>query len=350
MKPAYAARVGRLLALSATLCLHAGCYYVQAARGQLEVMRKREPIAEVVAAESTPADLAARLRLVEEARRFSIDELGLPDNKSYRSYADLEREYVVWNVIAAPEFSLQPEKWCYPVVGCVSYRGYFSEAAARNKAEAMIADGYDVAFGGVSAYSTLGRFADPILNTMMQWDDIELVAVMFHELAHQVLYIKDDSAFNESFATAVEEIGIERWLAIIGRTDELRAYRDRRGLQRSTMQLIEAARGDLEAVYASGQEEASKRAAKRSRLRQLEADITALHAGANRKAPAWVTAGLNNARLVSMNLYHGRLAEFRALYGDCAEDLDCFYSRAAGLAELDEAARNAALDALRNLH
>ena len=346
MKPAYVARVRRLLVLSVLSWLLAGCYYVQAARGQLEVMRKREPIAEVVEAESTSADLAARLRLVEEARRFSIDELGLPDNNSYRSYADLEREYVVWNVIAAPEFSLRPEEWCYPVVGCVSYRGYFSEAAARSKADAMKADGYDVAFGGVAAYSTLGRFADPILNTMMRWDDIELVAVMFHELAHQVLYIKDDSVFNESFATAVEEIGVERWLAAIGRADELRAYLERRDLQRQTMGLIEAAREDLEALYTSGQEDAAMRAAKRSLLQRLAADITALHALASRPAPAWVLAGLNNARLVSMNLYHGRLAEFRALYGDCAQDLDCLYTRAGALAELDTTVRNADLDAL----
>lgn len=344
--PALAVRVARILSVAAILLLHAGCYYMQAARGQLEVMRKREPIAEVVNADDTSVELAGRLRLVEGARQFSIDELGLPDNGSYRSYADLERDYVVWNVIAAPEFSLQARKWCYPIVGCVSYRGYFSEAAARRKADELVGDGYDVAFGGVAAYSTLGRFSDPVLNTMMHWDDTELVAVMFHELAHQLLYIKDDSGFNESFATAVEEIGIERWLEAVGRSDELRAYGERRELGRQSMQLLEDARADLERIYISLPNDAAKRMAKGERLARLAADVRSVYAAVGRAVPGWVGEDLNNARLVSINLYHGRLREFRGLYAQCARDLGCFYARAAALAELDESARNSALDAL----
>jgi len=185
---------------------------MQAARGQLDVMSKREPIDKLIEAPDTPEELAARLRLVSEARQFAIDELLLPDNDSYRSYADLGRDYVVWNVFAAPEFSLDPKTWCFPIAGCVAYRGYFSEDAARRKADQLAEDGLDVAVGGVPAYSTLGRFDDPVLNTMMHWEDADLVATIFHELAHQVLYVKNDSAFNESFATTVEEIGIERWL------------------------------------------------------------------------------------------------------------------------------------------
>ena len=190
-------------------CLLSACYYVQATRGQIEVLSKREPIDEVLASPETDDELGRRLRLVQEAREFSIDELGLPDNDSYRSYSDLERDFVVWNVFAAPEFSLQAREWCYPIVGCVSYRGYFSETAAREEADRLARKGFDVAVGGVPAYSTLGNFADPVLSTMMRWDDVRLVSTLFHELAHQVLYIKDDTAFNESFATAVEEIGIE---------------------------------------------------------------------------------------------------------------------------------------------
>ena len=165
----------------------AGCYYAQAAKGQLELTRKREPIAEVLADEETPDELAARLRLVQEARRFAVDELGLPDNRSYTTYADIERDYVVWNVYAAPEFSLDPKTWCFPVAGCVSYRGYFAKENAEQEARRLAAAGYDVAVGGVAAYSTLGKLKDPVLSSMMRWDDTQLVAVLFHELAHQVL-------------------------------------------------------------------------------------------------------------------------------------------------------------------
>lgn len=323
-----------------------GCYYAQAVRGHLEVMGKRQPIAEVVDSAETPARLVERLRLVEAARAFSIDELGLPDNDSYRSYADLERDYVVWNVIAAPEFSLQPKTWCYPVVGCVSYRGYFAEAAARRKAEELTAEGYDVAFGGVAAYSTLGRFDDPILNTMMHWDDAELIAVMFHELAHQVVYVKDDSGFNESFATAVEEVGLERWLSRRGETQTLDAYRDRRDLRRLTMVAIDRTRSGLEAVYASDLSGGRKRAAKRQRLQALADEIGLLYAGRERPPPAWLATDLNNARLVSLTLYHGRLPAFRRLLDRCNDDLECFYREAKDLAELDREARDARLNAL----
>jgi predicted aminopeptidase len=323
-----------------------GCYYAQAVRGHLGVMGKREPISEIVSREDTPDGLAARLRLVEAARQFSIDELGLPDNDSYRSYADLERDYVVWNVIAAPEFSLQPKTWCYPVVGCVSYRGYFDEAAARRKADDLIEDGYDVAFGGVAAYSTLGRFDDPVLNTMMHWEDAYLIAVMFHELAHQVVYVKDDSGFNESFATAVEEFGLERWLKARSESQALDDYRQRRDLERLTMLAIDRARSDLESIYASDASPQVMRDDKRQRLRALAEDIRALYAGAGRPPPAWLGPDLNNARLASLTLYHGRLPAFRRLLKSCNSDLACFYAEARRLAALDREARDERLDAL----
>ena len=182
-----------------------GCYYMQAISGHSDLMSRRQPVDEVIADEAVPEEIRVKLALVQEARDFAVTELLLPDNDSYRSYADLERDYVVWNVFAAPEFSLEPVTWCFPVAGCVAYRGYFDEEDARAKAEQMREDGFDVATGGIPAYSTLGRFDDPVLNTMMRWRDTDLVATIFHELAHQVLYVKDDTAFNESFATAVEE-------------------------------------------------------------------------------------------------------------------------------------------------
>ena len=309
-----------------------GCYYAQAVRGHLDLMGKREPIEDVIAAPETPEELARRLELVQQAREFAITELLLPDNDSYRSYADLEREHVVWNVFATPEFSLEPKTWCYPVVGCVSYRGYFSEQKARNTAAKLERDGYDVAIGGASAYSTLGRFDDPVLNTMMRWDDTRLVSVLFHELAHQVIYVKGDTRFNESFASAVEEFGVERWLEARGDDAAMSRYLESRELRRLTMELVAAAREDLETYFAETIDDDEKRLLKEHRLEQLQQQIAdAMHAAGHDPA-AWLNGTLNNARLVPMNLYEGRLQEFRALMAACNGDFACFYAESEALA------------------
>lgn len=323
----------RAIVATVALLALAGCYYTQAARGQLQIMRQREPVAEVIASDTTTAELGARLRLVEQARQFSIGELGLPDNDSYRSYADLERDYVLWNIIAVPEFSLQPKTWCYPIVGCVSYRGYFSKDKAERLASKLRADGYDVAFGGVAAYSTLGKFDDPVLSTMMRWNDTQLIAVMFHELAHQILYIKDDTEFNESFATAVEEIALERWLESREQDDELRAWRERRELRSRFSALVAAARADLGVIYAQASDDAAKRQQKSARLGEFADAARDLHAAARATAPGWLEDELNNARLLATTLYHGRVAEFRELLEQCGNDLPCFYSAARMLAD-----------------
>lgn len=316
------------------LCLAAlpGCYYAQAAKGQWELTRKRQPIAEVLAGKDTPPELAARLRLVQEARQFAIDELGLPDNDTYRTYADIEREYVVWNVFAAPEFSMRPKTWCFPIAGCVSYRGYFSREAAEREASGLAEQGFDVAVGGVAAYSTLGKLRDPVLSSMMKWDDIELVGVLFHELAHQVLYVKDDTAFNESFATAVEEFGVLRWLRSRDLQQETDVYLARRELRQDLMGLVAIAREDLEAMYAADAPIEEKRAAKAGRLETLRSDVAERLEQAGRDPSHWLSGELNNARLVSMTLYEGRLPEFRALLDACDEELACFYEEARRLA------------------
>jgi len=338
-------RSAQLLLIVHVLGCLSGCYYVQVARGQLEVMQKREPIADVIESEDTPATLSERLQLIGEARRYSIEALGLPDNDSYRSYADIERDYVVWNVFAAPEFSLQPKRWCFPVAGCVSYRGYFTESAARRQAARLRDKGYDVAVGGVSAYSTLGRFDDPVLSTMMRWDDVNLVATLFHELAHQVLYVKGDSGFNESFATAVEEIGMERWLRHLGRSEELDRYEERRALRGQVMRLVEAARDDMRIYYSETIDPDEKRLLKQHRIEQLVGDIRSLYQKAGREAPSWLT-DLNNARIASMTLYEGHLPAFRALLAQCDAELDCFYAQAVELAGLDADSRSARLEEL----
>jgi len=327
-------------------CLLSSCYYVQAARGQIEVLSKREPIDEILESPETEAELRRRLVLVQEARQFSVDELGLPDNRSYRSYSDLERDYVVWNVFAAPEFSLEAREWCYPIVGCVSYRGYFSQDAANREARKLRQKGFDVAVGGVPAYSTLGNFNDPVLNTMMRWDDMKLVSTLFHELAHQVLYIKDDTAFNESFATAVEEIGIERWLAAKGRPDDMAAYRAGKALHRRLVERVNAAKEDLADYYRRDIDPDTMRELKSARLEQLASDVSAELRAAGRGEMHWLTGELNNARLLPMSLYDGQVPAFLALYADCGAELECLYDEAAKIAALDRGERDARLDAL----
>jgi predicted aminopeptidase len=336
----------RTIATLGLCCLLSGCYYVQATRGQIEVLSKREPIDEILASPDTEAELGRRLRLVQEARHFSVEELGLPDNKSYRTYSDLERDFVVWNVFAAPEFSLGAREWCYPIVGCVSYRGYFSEEAAHREAARLKDKGFDVAVGGVPAYSTLGNFNDPVLNTMMRWDDVKLVATLFHELAHQVLYIKDDTGFNESFATAVEEIGIERWLAANGRPEEMAGYRAEKALHRRLVELVEVARGDLADYYRRDIDADTMRALKSGRLAQLANDVRAELKAAGRSENHWLTGELNNARLLPMSLYDGQVPAFLVLYADCGFELACLYDEAASIAKLDRRERDARLAAL----
>ena len=323
-----------------------GCYYLQAIRGHTDLMSRRRPMTEVIADSESSEELKGRLALVVEARDFAVTELLLPDNDSYRSYADLERDDVVWNVFAAPEFALEPKTWCYPVAGCVAYRGYFSEKSAREHGSSLRDDGYDVAIGGVSAYSTLGRFSDPVLNTMMRWTDVELVSTMFHELAHQKLYVKGDSAFNESFATAVAEIGISRWLAARGESERLATDRSRKDLRRSMMGLVGPAREKLASLYAQDIDVQSMREKKTAILNALSASAESLLDAYPVPVNNWLAAPLNNARLVSLNLYEGGLNAFSAIAEECQQQMECFYARAESLAQLSSEERGARLNAL----
>src|SRR5258705_4764919 len=202
----------------------AGCYVLQAARGQAAILIKREPIDRVVARTKTAADVRARLEQALVIREYASRELGLPRNRSYTTYADIGRPYVVWNVFAAPEFSVEPMLWCFPIAGCVPYRGYFSESAAQRSAHRLRHQGLDVHLGGATAYSTLGHFADPVLSTMIRFDDVNLAGVIFHELAPQRVYVPGDSSFNEAFATAVEQEGLKRWLISLDRRADLERY------------------------------------------------------------------------------------------------------------------------------
>ncbi|MEX2495362.1 MAG: aminopeptidase [Woeseia sp.] len=325
--------LGGVLCIAALFLLE-GCYYSQAIRGHFDVMQRRRPVVEILDDPASPAQLKERLEFVLEARRFAIDELGLPDNGSYSSYADLERDFVVWNVVAAPEFSLQAKEWCFPVAGCVAYRGYFAKDAAHRAAGKLRDDGYDVAVGGVSAYSTLGRFSDPVLNTMIVWSDTDLVATLIHELAHQKIYAQDDTRFNESFATAVAEIGIERWFAARGDPQRLGVYLGRKALRREMLERVEESRIQLAALYDSELEALQMRRQKAAILDRLSGDVETLLAANGANPPRWLAGSVNNARLVSLGLYEGWLTAFRTLYKDCNGDLDCFYADAQQLAGL----------------
>jgi predicted aminopeptidase len=209
-------RAGPVVAGWALACALGGCggelgFYWQGVAGGVDLLARARPIEEVIA-NSPDGALRARLERVRSIRSFASRELALPDNGSYTRYAELNRAYVVWNVFAAPELSLEPGRWCFPVAGCVAYRGYFAEASARAEAARLAANGQDVHVSGVPAFSTLGWFDDPVLSTFAHWREGEIARLLFHELAHQVAYAKDDTSFNESFATAVEDEGLARWL------------------------------------------------------------------------------------------------------------------------------------------
>jgi len=340
--PALAAGVLVFVALGVG-CSHVG-YYVQSAQGQFDVSARSRPIAELIADPATDPKLRARLETVSAVRDYASRELALPDNGSYRSYADLERPFVVWNVFAAEEFSVSAKQWCFPVAGCVGYRGYFAREDAEAFARGLAAEGYEVYVGGVPAYSTLGWFDDPVLNTFVNYPDPELARLVFHELAHQVAYVKDDSAFNESFATAVELEGVKRWLAAGGRSDEYAAFEIAQARRAEFASLVAQYRAALGAVYRSGAPPEAKRAEKARLYAALQADYATLKAG-------WggftgydrFFDGVNNARLASVALYNELVPAFQGLLAAEGGDLGRFYARVKALAAEPRAERRAAL-------
>jgi predicted aminopeptidase len=339
----------RALLLAAACTLLSGCgtlYLMQAASGQWQVLRQRVPIDTLLADARTPPVLRAQLQEVRAAREFASRELGLPDNSSYRSYADIGRPYVVWNVVAAPEFSVSPKRWCFPVAGCVAYRGYFREQRAREFAAALAVRGFDVSVDGVPAYSTLGKFADPVLSSMLRYGDDELAATIFHELAHQLLYVRDDSEFNEAFATTVEDAGLERWLNSQGASERLQQFRERQAHAAAFVSLLAQSRARLALLYASGVARDEMRAGKAQILSALAADIRALELREGVSSPLyeeWIAAGLNNARLAAVSTYFDCVPGFTRLLAQAGNDLARFYAAARELARLPRALRHARL-------
>jgi predicted aminopeptidase len=286
-----------------------------------------------------------QLQAVAQIREFASRNLHLPDNGSYRTYADVGRPYVVWNVVAAPEFSVEPKEWCYPIVGCVAYRGYFVERRARAFADRLRRKGLDVSVSGVAAYSTLGHFDDPILNTMLGWDDVELASIIFHELTHQMIYVPNDADFNEALAVTVEEEGVRRWLKSLGRESDLEEYelQERRFLQ--VLALLNRTRDELRALYASGIERARMREQKAAAFAALRESYARLVQGWGAHAPfeSWFEGAINNAQLASIATYYDCVPGFKRELDATGGDLEAFYRRVREIAKLGQEKRDALL-------
>jgi len=325
--------------------LLSGCYVIQAAHGEAQVLEKRRPIPKVVENPRTPPELRTTLEQVENARDFATQALGLPNNASYRTYSDIGRPYVVWNVVAAPEFSIVPLRWCFPIAGCVDYRGYFSDRKARRFAARLRARGDDVVIGGVPAYSTLGHFADPIVSSMLGYGDIELAGIIFHELTHQLLYVPGDSSFNEAFATTVEQEGVRRWLLLQGRTGDLERYEAATARDLEYIALFRYYRERLEKLYGSGVPRAEMLARKRATFASLAEQMRALERRTHAPSPyrEWVDEGLNNAHLVSVATYYDCVPGFRKILRDDGGDLERFYADVRALAHEPARERDAAV-------
>lgn len=339
------------ICIGAMALLLAGCsnfgYYMQSIDGQMTLLQSRRPIADVIADPATPLPLKARLERVLEIRGFASRELKLPDNLSYRSYADLQRPFVVWNVFATAEFSVKPREWCFLIVGCVGYRGYFAQADGEAYARELRGEGLDVFVSGVPAYSTLGWFDDPVLNTFINYPEHALSRLIFHELAHQVVYVKGDTEFNESFATAVETEGVRRWIARNG-NDRMRADFDRLQQRRTQFRaLVFEYRERLAALYRLPIAADEMRVRKAQAFSGMQRDYGLL------KSQWGGFAGYdrffghpNNALLASVAIYTGLAPQFQQMIAKHHGDLAAFYAEVKELAALGKAERASRLAAV----
>lgn len=335
-----------LCLLSLNGCTSVG-YYAQSVGGHLGVLSKRTPIEEVLEKPDLSELLRERLEVATELRSFASDTLALPENDSYRDYVDVGADYVVWNVVVAPSLALTPERSCFLFVGCIAYRGYYAKADALAYAASWRDRGYDVSVGGVRAYSTLGWLDDPLLSTMLAGAETYMARIIFHELAHQVVYIKDDTGFNEAFAVAVEQAGVEKWLR--ERRDE--KHRERYNLaterHREFLALVREARAGLAAIYKSERADDEKRALKGNRIEQLRADYRAMRArwGEYAGYDRWFAEDLNNAKLALLGTYNDLVPDFLRLLAREDGDFARFYEAVRELSELPPGERRRRLSA-----
>ncbi len=311
-------------------------YYAQAVNGHVDVLRRSQPISTIITAPDVDQKLKHTLSRVVLLREFASRELKLPDNKSYTSYADLQRPYVVWNVFASPELSLELKQWCFIKAGCVNYRGFFSKTKAERYAQTLKNKGYDVFVGGIRAYSTLGWFNDPVLNTFLGYSEIELAGLIFHELAHQVVYVPGDSVFNESFATVVEHEGIRRWIASNGSTADQAAFNARQERRSVFTALVLKHRKRLQKLFAADISDAEKRIVKAQIFDDLRAEFAQLKA-TNAEFSSydqWFAQVLNNARLATISIYTQLLPAFQSLLTQHNRDMNPFFEMVKEISKL----------------
>jgi len=331
--------------------LLSGCaqlgYYAQAAHGQLSLLAEARPIDTWLDDPLTSDKLKSQLRTVKEIRQFAITELAEPDNGSYRNYAQLQRKFVLWDVVAAPKLSLTPKEWCFPVAGCVTYRGYYNQQSAQEYGAQLRSEGYDVQVLGVPAYSTLGWFNDPVMSTFINYPEAELARLIFHELAHQVVYVKDDTDFNESYATAVEQAGVEHWLAVNGDEHKRQAYVEYEGRQHEFLALLLKYRQQLQSVYDSDISDAEKLQNKARIFAALQDEYQVLkaHWGGYIGYDRWFAEPLSNAHLALVATYYDLVPGFRALLAQ-QQSYAKFFVAVAKLAKLSKDERRQQLLAL----
>jgi predicted aminopeptidase len=335
------------------LCpLLAGCfelgYYRQAVEGQWQLLSQRRDIEELILDQDTPAALRLRLELALEMRDFASRELFLPDNRSYRTFVELDRPYAVWNVVATPQLSLEPVTWCFPVAGCVPYRGYFNPDDARRFAAQLSAEEHDVQVYGVTAYSTLNWFADPILSTFVYHREANLAGLLFHELAHQQLYVKDDGTFNESFARTVELVGVQRWMDAHGDPAQIAAYELHQERHAAFIELLLATRTKLEELYRNTAADADKLLEKEQLISRFREDYQQLKQqwGGDDRFDRWVDRPLNNAHFALIATYNRYVPAFMALLAEHDGDLPRFYAAASALSRQPRAERHKVLQSL----
>lgn len=322
-------------------------YYGHNIHGHFSMLSKRVPIDELLAEDSKSAhELKRKLRLALKIREFAAKELDLPNHGSYQHYVALKKPYIKWNVIAAPELSIKPKLWCFFVVGCVSYRGYYTEQAARTFAKKVQAQGYDTYISGAIAYSTLGWFDDPLLSTMMQWSDFRMAEFIIHELAHQKLYIKHGQDFNEAFATMVAQYGVEKWSRTQQKPEQWRKYLKGKQKEKEFIQLALSTRNELESLYQSDKSDADKRQHKKAIFGKMyERYQQQLKAGKVRKLEKWFK-NLNNAKFTILASYQRYVPAFLALFSQHQGKLTAFYQAVKQLGKQSQETRRTKLEQL----
>ncbi|WP_455376110.1 aminopeptidase [Kaarinaea lacus] len=323
-------------------------YYAQSIAGGYSVLAGREPVDDVLADPNVDDSVKDKLKTVLKIRDFATSDMQLPDNDSYRTYVDLKRPYAVWNVFAAPEFSMEMKEWCFLFVGCVRYRGYFDEADAEAYANELRQEGLDVYVTGIAAYSTIGWFDDPMMNTIIQRDEIRLAGLIFHELSHQVVFIKGDTAFNEGFSVAVELEGVKRWLEKNGTPELLIKYRERKQRHKQFVNLVTDTRNKLEALYKNSLAAEEMRQQKVSIIEQMQAEYQQLKSSWNGFAgyDRWFSQPINNAQISAVTTYRDYVPAFQALLAQKNHDMPAFYKAVEELGELDTAERHQSIEAL----